>query len=78
MPAETIQLDRRHRVQRDEDVWMLEASRNDGGHEVIDVWKGNRRSLMRMLEHYGIHPTREAEAKLAAMPERAAFGPDRD
>lgn len=76
--TEVIKLDRRHRVVRMDDDWSLQARQIDGSYWAIEHWHGNRRSLMRKLEEHGIHPTREAEQQLAAMPERKAFGPDRD
>lgn len=71
-----IQVDHKTKVHRDGDSWAVTKLQPDGHYDMIDHWHGNRRSLMIYLEENNIHPTREAEAQLARLPERRGFRAD--
>lgn len=73
----TIQLDAKHRAHRvDNQRWVIQKANRDGVYDMIANWTGNRRSLLRWLEDNKIHPSREAESKIAALPERNGFKED--
>lgn len=71
-----IPLDRKHVVQRTGTTWELAAMEADGRYAVVERWDGNRRSLMRKLEEYGIVPSRQAEEVLMLLPEQPSFRED--
>lgn len=72
----TIQIDRRHKAHRSGDRWALTALQPDGSYDMLEAWDGPRRSLFPRLAARGIHPSREAERQLNALPERRGFRPD--
>jgi hypothetical protein len=69
----TIQLDRRHKVHRDGDDWVVQRLLSDGSYDMVDKWTGPLRSLYRWCERNKVHPDRDAEATLARQPERTKF-----
>lgn len=68
-----IDLDRAHRAIRRGDNWQLQRRKQDGTHEEMASWTGGRRSLIQRCEQLDIHPTRDAEQILAALPESTGF-----
>lgn len=72
----TIDIDMKVRAIRSGDKWVVQRRQPDGSFDMLDHWTGNRRSFMRWLEDNGVHPSREAERRLAALPERRSFPPD--
>lgn len=68
-----IELDFKHQVLRSGDRWALRRRQPDGKYETLVTWGGNKRSLARRLEEFGIHPSRAAEARLGSIPEATGF-----
>lgn len=68
-----IELDRKHDVIRSGERWAVRRRNPDGNYDLLEAWNGSRRSLMRFLEANGIVPSREAERRLAAIPESTRF-----
>lgn len=71
-----IPLDRKHLAQRQGTEWELSKKDDYGVYLPFDRWTGNRRSLMRKLEEYGIVPSRQAEEVLLLIPEQPSFRED--
>lgn len=71
-----ISLDRKHLAQRFGNNWELSKKDDTGIYRPFDRWAGNRRSLMRKLEEYGIVPSRQAEEVLLLVPEQPSFRED--
>ena len=69
----TIELDRVHRAVRSGDKWAILKRAPDGTHDPIAGWSGGRRSLFHRCEALGIVPSREAEERLARVPESTGF-----
>lgn len=71
-----ITLDAKHVAIRDDDSWVITRLQPQGHYDMIESWQGPRRSIFHVLERLDVHPTRQAEAQLAALPERRAFRGD--
>jgi hypothetical protein len=69
----TIQLDRKHKALRSGDKWAVQRLQTDGSYDTVETWAGGRRSLLHWCEKHDVHPTREAEAALALLPESNGF-----
>lgn len=72
----SIDLDRLHIARRFRNGWQIARKDDRGVYRTIDEWEGNRHSIEIHLERHGIHPTREAERQLTALPEQPAFRDD--
>lgn len=76
IPADTeatIDLDRKHRAIRSGNAWVVQQRRPDDSYDMVDHWRGNRRSLLRWCEEHDVHPSRDAEAVLDLLPETDGF-----
>jgi len=71
-----IQVDAKTRAIRSDDKWVIQKATTEGAYDMVDNWTGNRRSLFHWLEKNGVTPSREAEQKLALLPERKSFRED--
>lgn len=69
----TIDIDLKHRAIRSGDRWALMRRNRDGAWDAVETWAGGRRSLFHRLERHGIVPSREAERRLALVPETQGF-----
>ena len=69
----TIDLDSVHRAIRSGDRWAVMRRQPDGGWHTLATWAGGRRSLFHWAEKNDVHPSREAEAQLALLPETRGF-----
>lgn len=68
-----IQLDRKTRALRSNDRWAIQRLMPDGSWDATAFWQGGRRTLLQWCEENDVHPTREAEAVLALLPESTGF-----
>lgn len=68
-----IDLDLKHRAIRSGNRWAVLRRLSDGTWDTIRAWSGGRRSLLQFCEERSIAPSREAEQKLAAIPESEGF-----
>lgn len=68
-----IDLDRMHRAIRSGDRWALQRRQPDGSHDTLETWDGGRRSLYQRLEKRNIVPSRDADLRLARLPEAMGF-----
>lgn len=71
--ASTILLDRKTRAHRAGDSWVVQRLQPNGKWDMVATWQGNRRSLVHWCEDNHVHPSREAEAQLALIPEATGF-----
>ncbi|MDQ5918939.1 MAG: hypothetical protein QG660_2054 [Pseudomonadota bacterium] len=69
----TIELDRVHTALRSGDRWAICKRLPDGTHDTLETWAGGRRSLFHHCNALGIVPSREAEERLALLPETTGF-----
>lgn len=73
-PTELVfNLDRKTRALRSGDRWAAQRLQPDGTWDTLATWAGGRRSLFHWCERNDVHPTREAEAQLALLPESTGF-----
>lgn len=72
----TIQIDMKTRAIRSDDKWVIQRMQSNGDYDMVDHWTGNRRSLFHWLDKNGITPSRDAEQRLALLPERRSFRED--
>lgn len=68
-----IDLDRKHRAIRSQSRWAVQRFQPDGNWDTIAAWAGGRRSLEHFCEQNDIHPSRDAEQLLGALPETPGF-----
>ena len=73
MTDTTILLDRKTKAHRTADRWVIQRLRTDGSWDMVANWTGGRRSLLHWCERNDVHPSREAEAQLAVIPEATGF-----
>lgn len=69
----TIDLDRKHRAVRSANRWAVQRLQPEGHWDMIAYWTGGRRSLYAWMEANDVHPSRDAEAQLALIPESQGF-----
>lgn len=69
----TIALDLKTRALRSGNKWAISRLQPDGSWDMQAHWTGGRRSLLTWCEENDIHPTRDAEALLAKLPESTGF-----
>lgn len=69
----TIELDRKTRALRSGNRWAVQRLRPDGTWDMESTWAGGRRSLFHWMEQHGVVPSRDAEARLASVPESVGF-----
>lgn len=70
---QTFVLDRKHRALRSANRWAVQKQLPNGDWDMVASWGGNRRSLIQWCEANDVHPSREAEAALALLPESSGF-----
>jgi len=68
-----VDLDRVHFALRSGDRWAVCKRLPDGSSDTLVAWSGGRRGLFNRLEELGIVPSREAEERLAQLPESTGF-----
>lgn len=69
----TIQLDAKHKAHRSQNRWAVQQRQHDGAYDTIATWSGGRRSLYQWCEQNDVHPTRDAERNIDALPEASGF-----
>lgn len=69
----TILLDRKTKAHRTADRWVIQRLKTDGSWDMVANWTGGRRSLLHWCAKNDVHPSREAEAALAVIPEATGF-----
>ena len=69
----TIALDLKHRAIRSANRWAVQKRLPDGTYDTLATWAGGRRSLFHWMEQHGVVPSRDAEARLAQLPEGTGF-----
>ena len=70
---QSIQIDAKTRAHRSGNRWAVQRRLPDGSWDMAKTWTGGRRSLLLYLEGEDIHPSRDAEAALAQIPESQGF-----
>jgi hypothetical protein len=68
-----IQLDSKHLAHRSQNNWAIQRRQPDGSYDLVANWTGGRRSLLQWCDANDVHPTRDAEALLAKLPEANGF-----
>lgn len=66
-------MDLRTRAIRSGNRWAIQRLLSDGSWDMQTFWNGGRRSLLAWCEANDVHPTRDAEAALALLPESTGF-----
>jgi hypothetical protein len=69
----TIQLNAKYKAIRSGDRWAVQRLQPDGSYDTVETWGGGRRSIFHWMTRNDVHPSREAEAQLALLPETFGF-----
>lgn len=66
-----IELDRKTKAVHSGSAWAVQKLQPDGNWDMVAHFTGGPRALAQWCERNGVYPTRDAEARLAAIPEAA-------
>lgn len=70
---QTFVLNLKTRAHRSGNRWAIQKLQTDGSWDMTVHWNGGRRSLLAWCEANDVHPSRDAEAALALLPESTGF-----